>query len=78
MRREAVAGLVPVNQEIMINPPPPARPVRFRFPEDGWLTLTVSRREIASICEALCRLTEGERRQGVIDLAVALGIEVTL
>lgn len=62
-------------QEIIFSP---VRPVRFRFPDDGRLPLTVNRREVAAIAEALCRLAGDPKiAEGVRVLAEALGIEAT-
>lgn len=38
--------------------------------------VTINREDIANIIEALYRVTTGERRQGIIDVAIALGCEV--
>ncbi len=65
--------LITTPTEIIINSP--VRPVRFHYESDGrgWL---IDLRVVASTAEALSRLATGERRQGIIDLAIALGIEV--
>lgn len=46
-----------------------------RFVVDPEAGLLVKRQDVAYIAEALCRVTSGQRREGVKDLARALGIE---
>lgn len=68
--------LMTTTQEIVIDTPACQIPVRFRY-QSGGRGWNINREEVAFIAEALCRLATGERRQGIIDLAIAMGIEVT-